>query len=177
MFSKSKSLSPAFRGYFCRRKFRPQIFHFFRCQCKHIILGKFVRVVLDRFIHSLCFHTIQFCHISITYYFLLSDTYYFISYFQFYSIINTSSFNFLYFCHSYDFLQSSGALSVWSKRIRLFDKSGVPGSCRPYFIGEICFIFMKNQTKCSTFVLQNLGRTAAEIYGIRQLKAGSAAQP
>ena len=36
---------------------------------------------------------------------------------------------------------------------------------------------MKNQTKCSTFVLQNLGRTAAEINWIRQLKAGSAAQP
>jgi hypothetical protein len=75
--------------------------------------------------------------------------------------------------------------------MRLFDKNGILRICRADFDTEICSIFMKNQTNCSTIVLhsiqwlisveslfqEQIGRTAAEVYGIRLLKAGSAAQP
>ena len=48
------------------------------------------------------------------------------------------------------FLQSSGALSVYSKRIRLCFKNGLTGHSMADFPAEICSIFIKNPTNCST---------------------------
>ena len=112
-------------------------------------------------------------------------------YFQPRYLVRLINYDFSLWCHGYNFLQSSGAVSAYSKSMRLFDKNGILRICRADFDTEICSIFMKNQTNCSTIVLhsiqwlisveslfqEQIGRTAAEVYGIRLLKAGSSAQP
>ena len=49
-------------------------------------------------------------------------------------------------------MQSSGAIAVYSKSIRLIEEIGLPRMQKADWCYEICSIFIKNPTNCSTGV-------------------------